>query len=158
MPHLWTWQQEYLKHQKAKLGKTISIKIQSGKRAYEPHDVEFTRCTTLCLQVRHCSTKSTMTSCLSPCRFIYNIKKKKAANKRIIVTTKETPLGDLQMNGKTQKKSEPQPYTISIRYYQCHQFNCLMHKNKSLIKHHKLKNIPPCSQDLWHSAFLQAHP
>ena len=29
-------------------------------------DVELTRCTTLCLWARHCSAKSTTTSCLSP--------------------------------------------------------------------------------------------
>ena len=31
------------------------------------YEVELTRCTTLCLYVRHCSTRSTITSCLSPC-------------------------------------------------------------------------------------------
>lgn len=33
-----------------------------------PYEVELTRCTTLCLYARHCSTKSTTTSCLSPCK------------------------------------------------------------------------------------------
>ena len=36
----------------------------NGKKSYE---VVFTSCTTLCLYVRHCSTRSMMTSCFSPC-------------------------------------------------------------------------------------------
>lgn len=45
-----------------------------------PYEVELTRCTTLCLYVRHCSTKSTITSCLSPCRLKSNLRKVKTCN------------------------------------------------------------------------------
>jgi len=34
-----------------------------------PYEVELTRCTTLCLYVRHCSTKSTITSCRRPWKY-----------------------------------------------------------------------------------------
>ena len=38
------------------------------KRRNGTYNVELTRCTTLCLYVRHWSTRSTITSCLSPCK------------------------------------------------------------------------------------------
>lgn len=54
-----------LQHKRKFITQNAIGSVTSNTRPYE---VELTRCTTLCLYVRHCSTKSTTTSCLSPCK------------------------------------------------------------------------------------------